>query len=67
MLVVSRRLGERLVIGTGPTRVVVTVTDIDRGKIRLGITCDRSIPIVREELLGRDPLPRADDPLEDVT
>ena len=38
---------------------------IDRGKIRLGITCDRSIPIVREKLLGRDPLPRADDPLED--
>ena len=69
MLVVSRRLGEQLVIGTGPTRVVVTVTDIDRGKVRLGITCDRAIPILRQELLERprDPLPRDAGPLEDVT
>lgn len=48
MLVLSRKLGEKIYIGEN---IVITVVDIDRGKIRLGIECPRDIPIYREELL----------------
>lgn len=48
MLVISRRLGEKIFIGEN---IVLTVVDIDRGKIRLGIEAPRSVSIFREELL----------------
>ena len=48
MLVITRRLGERIVIGED---IVITVLDIDRGKIRLGFEAPRDVPIWREELL----------------
>lgn len=51
MLVLSRKLGEKIYIGTGDLRVCVTVVDIDRGKIRLGIEAPRDISIYRAELL----------------
>ncbi len=47
MLVLSRKLGEKVYIGDG---ICVTVVDIDRGKIRLGIECPREVPIYRAEL-----------------
>ena len=53
MLVLSRKLGERVIIGTGENAVVVTVVDIDRGKIRLGIEAPKNVPIMREELLTK--------------
>ena len=51
MLVLSRKLSEKIVIGSGPEAVVITVVDIDRGKIRLGIEAPREVPIYREELV----------------
>ena len=48
MLVLSRKLGEKIYIGEN---VCITVVDIDRGKIRLGIEAPRDVPIYREELL----------------
>lgn len=48
MLVLSRKLGEKITIGEG---IVITVVDIDRGKIRLGIEAPRDVPIYRNELL----------------
>jgi carbon storage regulator len=48
MLVLSRKAGERIYIGQD---VVVTVTEIDRGKVRLGIDAPNSVPILREEIL----------------
>lgn len=48
MLVLSRKLGEKIHIGDD---IVITVVDIDRGKIRLGIEAPRSTPIYRQELL----------------
>ena len=48
MLVLSRKLGEKIFIGEN---VCITVVDIDRGKIRLGIEAPRDVPIYREELL----------------
>lgn len=31
--------------------ITITIVDIDRGKIRLGIEAPREVPIVRSELL----------------
>jgi carbon storage regulator len=60
MLVLSRKLGEKLVIGEGANRVVVTVVHVERGKIRLGVEANRDIPVWRSELLPPDaPEPRA--------
>jgi carbon storage regulator len=48
MLVLSRKLGEKIIIGDN---ISITVVDIDRGKIRLGIEAPRDVPIFRQELL----------------
>jgi carbon storage regulator len=48
MLVLSRKLGEKILIGDN---ISITVVDIDRGKIRLGIEAPRSVPVFRQELL----------------
>ena len=48
MLVLSRKLGEKICIGNN---ICITVVDIDRGKIRLGIDAPRDVPIFRQELL----------------
>jgi carbon storage regulator len=49
MLVLSRKLGEKIYINDN---ICITVVDIDRGKIRLGIEAPRDIPIFRQELLN---------------
>jgi carbon storage regulator len=56
MLVLSRKLGEKIFIGEN---ICITVVDIDRGKIRLGIEAPRDVPIYRQELL---PLKGAESP-----
>lgn len=61
MLVLSRKLGEKIFIGDN---ICITVVDIDRGKIRLGIEAPRDVPIYRQELLPlhqqpQPPPPRA--------
>ena len=48
MLVLSRKLGEKIYIGEN---ICITVVDIDRGKIRLGIEAPRDVPVFRQELL----------------
>ena len=48
MLVLSRKLGEKIYISDN---ICITVVDIDRGKIRLGIEAPRDVPIFRQELL----------------
>jgi carbon storage regulator len=48
MLVLSRKLGEKICIGEN---ISITVVDIDRGKIRLGIEAPREVPVFRQELL----------------
>jgi carbon storage regulator len=55
MLVLTRKLGEKICIGDG---ICITVVDVDRGKVRLGIEAPRDIPVFRQELLA-DPAPRA--------
>jgi carbon storage regulator len=47
MLVLSRKLGEKIVIGDN---IVVTVVKIDRNQIRVGIEAPQDIPVYREEI-----------------
>ena len=47
MLVLSRKLGEKIVIGDD---IVVTVVKIDRNQIRLGIEAPQDVPVYREEI-----------------
>jgi carbon storage regulator len=54
MLVLSRKLGEKICIGQN---IFLTVVDIERGKVRLGIEAPREIPIYRQELLANPEQP----------
>ena len=61
MLVLSRKLGEKIYINEN---IIITVVDIERGKIRLGIEAPREVPIFRHELLNSPPkTPAADTPI----
>jgi len=57
ILVLTRKLGEKIFIGDN---ICITVVDIDRGKIRLGIEAPRDVPIMRQELVPLKEIP-ADD------
>jgi carbon storage regulator len=50
MLVLSRKVGERIVIGEN---IVVTVVDVRGDRIRLGISAPEGVPIHREEVFVR--------------
>ncbi len=54
MLVLSRKLGEKILIGDS---IVLTVVKIDRNQIRLGIEAPPDVAIYREEIAPA----RADD------
>lgn len=47
MLVLSRRVGERIVINEN---IVVTVVRVDGGRVRLGIEAPPEVSIIRQEL-----------------
>ena len=47
MLRITRRAGERIVLGDD---VIVEVTEIKGGIVRLGIEAPRSVPVYREEI-----------------
>lgn len=49
MLILSRKKGERLIIGDN---IVVTVADVRGDKVRIAIQAPRDVAIVREELLA---------------
>jgi carbon storage regulator len=50
MLVLSRKLGERIMIGD---RVAVTVVKLGNGQVRLGIEAPRELAVFREEINPR--------------
>ena len=55
MLVLSRKSGQRVLIGDS---VYVTVLGITGDKVKLGIAAPREVPVLREELIstaGRGP------------
>jgi carbon storage regulator len=50
MLVLTRKVGEQIKIGDD---VVVSVIEVDRGSVRLGIDAPRHISILRQEVYER--------------
>lgn len=56
MLVLSRKRGEKIVIDDN---IVITVTEVMPGKVRIGIEAPREINVVRAELLPPRPLETA--------
>jgi carbon storage regulator len=51
MLIVTRRIGERIMIGSD---VTVTVLGVTRGnQVRIGIEAPKSVPVHREEVFER--------------
>jgi len=57
MLILTRKVGETLVIGED---VAVTVLGIKGGQVRIGIAAPADVRVVREELLGTPvPAPHA--------
>ncbi len=50
MLVVSRKVGERIVISDN---IIVTVLESNPGRIRIGIDAPKDVPVHREEVYER--------------
>ena len=47
MLVLSRKLGEKVMIGDG---IILTVVKVDRNQVRLGIEAPAEVPVFRQEI-----------------
>ncbi len=63
MLVLSRKLQENIMLKLPDDRwITITLVDIDKNKVRLGISAPKDIPIYREELLPPRPPPPIDLP-----
>jgi len=50
MLVLSRKVGEKILIGD---QIAVTVVRVAQGIVRLGVEAPKELPIVREEIKDR--------------
>jgi carbon storage regulator len=50
MLVLSRRPGEKIMIGDN---IVITVSEVDGDKVKLGIQAPRNVAVDREEIRSR--------------
>jgi carbon storage regulator len=56
MLVLSRTVGQRVALDMPDgTRVWVMISDVDRGRVRVGFDAPKSVTITREELLRETP------------
>lgn len=53
MLVLTRKLGEKLVIGVGAAAVVVDVVSVSNGRVRLGIEASADTEVNRHEVYER--------------
>jgi carbon storage regulator len=60
MLVLSRFAGEKIRLTLGDVVVWVTVCEVDRGKVRVGITAPADVHVIREELVPDDERQGAD-------
>ena len=53
MLILTRKIGEAIVIGEGDAQAKITVFGIKGSQIRLGIEALKSVPVHREEVYDR--------------
>jgi carbon storage regulator len=54
MLVLSRKPGEKILIGD---KISITVVRIAPGIVRIGVEAPEDLPVLREELINGDRLP----------
>ena len=59
MLIVTRRIGERIMIGSD---VTVTVLGVKGNQVRIGIEAPKSVAVHREEIFERIKRERDSDP-----
>lgn len=50
MLVVTRRIGESIIIDTGKEKIEIVLKDVRGRNARIGIRADKRFTIVRKEL-----------------
>jgi len=50
MLLLSRKTGESIIIGSG---VTVTVLEVQGGRVKLGIAAPAEVPVHRKEIFGK--------------
>ncbi len=50
MLCLGRKRGEQILIGSGPDAVRVTVIEIDRNRVKLGIDAPQEVRVDRSEV-----------------
>ena len=60
MLVLSRKVNEKIVIDGG---IVITVVKIEGGQVRLGIDAPSQVKVFREEILDKSARQKAEGPL----
>lgn len=53
MLILTRRVGETLVVGEGNDQVKVTVMGVKGNQVRIGVDAPKSISVHREEIYDR--------------
>ena len=54
MLVLKRRQGEKIILGSGPRAIVLTAMGTEGGGVQIiGIEAPKDVRILREELVGR--------------
>lgn len=53
MLILQRRVGESIVIGKDQN-INIKVTNINGTTVTIGVTADRAVPVVRNELLTKE-------------
>lgn len=57
MLVLSRKVGERILVGDN---ITITVVRMAQGVVRIGVEAPSDMPIVREEIKGQLATSKAD-------
>lgn len=55
MLILSRRVGERIVIDPKGSEelIIIEVTKVERNQAKLGTTCENKVTVDREELYNK--------------
>jgi len=64
MLVLSRKVGERILVGDD---VVITVVRLTNGGVRLGIEAPKETVVVREEVKRQEPVATNSNPDSSAT